>query len=112
MTLLATLCIEQGYYHSYTDVIVAEMVRSLPAEQQGRLYPLICGFNPVDRYALRHIQRVYAQYPQVWSGIGEILLRHDDLTAFTYGETARANHPALWPVYQFALFIAQGCCRL
>ena len=90
------------YYYGYTDVIVAEMVRSLPQDQQARLYPLICGFNPVDRYALRHIERLYAQYPDVWSGIGEILLRHDDLTAFTYGETARANHPALWPVYQFA----------
>ena len=90
------------YYYGYTDVTVAEMVRALPPEQQDRLYPLICGFNPVDRYALRHIERLYAQYPDVWSGIGEILLRHDDLTAFTYGETARANHPALWPVYQFA----------
>ena len=90
------------YYYSYTDVIVAEMVRSLPADQQDRLYPMICGFNPVDRYALRHIERLFAQYPDVWSGIGEILLRHDDLTAFTFGETARANHPALWPVYQFA----------
>ena len=90
------------YYYAYTDVIIAEMVRALPVEQQNRLYPLICGFNPVDRYALRHVERLYAQYPDVWSGIGEALLRHDDLTAFTYGETARANHPALWPIYQFA----------
>ena len=90
------------YYYGYTDVIVAEMVRSLPAEQQARLYPLICGFNPTDGYALRHIERLYAHYPDVWSGIGEILLRHDDLTAFTFGENARANHRALWPVYQFA----------
>jgi hypothetical protein len=90
------------YYYGYTDVLVAEMVRSLPPEQQERLYPMICGFNPVDRYALRHVERLYRQYPDVWSGIGEILLRHDDLTAFTYGETARANHPALWPIYQFA----------
>jgi hypothetical protein len=90
------------YYYGYTDVIVAELVRSLPPEQQARLYPLICGFNPVDGYALRHIERLYDQYPDVWSGIGEVLLRHDDLTAFTYGETARANHRALWPVYQFA----------
>ena len=90
------------YYYGYTDVLVAEMVRALPAQHQARLYPLICGFNPVDGYALRHIERLYAQYPEVWSGIGEVLLRHDDLTAFTYGETARANHRALWPVYQFA----------
>jgi hypothetical protein len=90
------------YYYGYTDVIVAEMVRALPAAQQARLYPMICGFNPTDRYALRHVERLYAQYPDVWSGIGELLLRHDDLTAFTFGETARANHPALYPIYDFA----------
>lgn len=90
------------YYYGYTDVIVAEMVRALPAEQQERLYPLMCGMNPVDRYGLRHVERLYAQYPDVWSGIGELLLRHDDLTVFTYGENARANHRALWPIYEFA----------
>ena len=90
------------YYYGYTDVIVAEMVRALPAAQQTGLYPLICGFNPVDKYAVRHVERLYKQYPEVWSGIGELLLRHDDLTAFTYGENARANHKALWPVYEFA----------
>jgi predicted TIM-barrel fold metal-dependent hydrolase len=90
------------YYYGYTDVLVAELVRSLPAEQQGRLYPLMCGFNPTDKYALRDVERLYAQYPEVWSGIGELLLRHDDLTALTYGDAARANHRALWPIYQFA----------
>jgi predicted TIM-barrel fold metal-dependent hydrolase len=62
----------------------------------------MCGLNPVDRYALRHVERLYAQYPDVWSGIGELLLRHDDLTVYTYGENARANHRALWPIYEFA----------
>ncbi|MDO8671885.1 MAG: amidohydrolase family protein, partial [Dehalococcoidia bacterium] len=90
------------YYYACTDVVVAEMVRSLPAEQQDRLLPLICGFNPTDRYAIRHIERMYAQYPDLWSGIGEVLLRHDDLTSLTYGEPPRANHRAMWPVYQFA----------
>jgi hypothetical protein len=90
------------YYYGYTDVIVAELVRSLPPDQQDRLYPLLCGFNPTDRFALRDVKRMYAQYPEVWSGIGEVLLRHDDLTALTYGEPARANHRALWPVYEFA----------
>lgn len=90
------------YYYCGTDILVAELVRSLPAEQQDRLYPLICGFNPTDRFGLRDIKRLYQMYPDVWSGIGELLLRHDDLTALTYGEPARANHRALWPVYEFA----------
>jgi len=90
------------YYYQYTDVLVAEMVRSLPPAAQDRLYPLMCGFNPTDRFALRDVERLYIQYPEVWSGIGELLLRHDDLTAMTCGESARANHRALWPIYEFA----------
>ena len=90
------------YYYAYTDVIVAEMVRSLPKEQRKRLFPLMCGLNPIDRYAIRDVKRLFEQYPDIWCGIGELLLRHDDLTALTYGETARANHRALWPVYEFA----------
>ena len=83
-------------------MVVAELVRALPGEQRKRLYPLMCGFNPTDKLCIRDVQRLYAQYPEVWSGIGELLLRHDDLTALTYGDVARANHRALWPVYEFA----------
>jgi len=90
------------YYYGYTDVLVAEMVRSLQEDQRGRLYPLLCGFNPTDKLAIRDVKRVYAMYPDTWSGIGELLLRHDDLTALTYGDAARANHRALWPIYEFA----------
>jgi len=90
------------YYYGYTDVIVAEVVRDLPADQQQRLYPLLCGFNPTDKSAIRDVERLYARYSDVWCGIGELLLRHDDLTALTYGDAARANHGALWPIYQFA----------
>ncbi|MBU0611691.1 MAG: amidohydrolase [Armatimonadetes bacterium] len=90
------------YPYALTDVLVAELVRSLPAEQRERFYPLMCGFNPVDKQALRDIHRMYELYPDVWAGIGEVLLRHDDLTALTYGEPPRANHRALWPIYEFA----------
>ena len=90
------------YYYGYTDVLVADLVQSLPPEQQQRLYPLMCGFNPTDKLAIRDVKRLYERYPDVWCGIGELLLRHDDLTALTYGETARANHRALWPIYEFA----------
>ena len=44
-----------------------------------------------------------AYFPDFWDGIGEIMARHDDLTALTYGETARANHVALDPIYRFAI---------
>ncbi|MBE3073099.1 MAG: amidohydrolase, partial [Acidobacteria bacterium] len=90
------------YYYGYTDVIVAEMVRALPAPGRERLFPLLCGFNPTDTLGIRHVERLFARYPDVWCGIGELLLRHDDLTALTYGDAARANHRALWPVYAFA----------
>jgi predicted TIM-barrel fold metal-dependent hydrolase len=33
-------------------------------------------------------------YPNFWQGIGEVFLRHDDLTALTYGETPRGTTAA------------------
>jgi len=90
------------YYYSATDFIVARRIMALPPEQQERLYPFICGFNPTDRNAVNHIRLMLEMYPGLWSGIGEILTRHDALSRLTYGETARADHPALDDVYKLA----------
>lgn len=90
------------YYYSLADVVVAEMCRSLPEQSRSRLYPLMCGFNPTDKHAVRDVERLDALYPGLWRGIGEVLLRHDDLTAMTFGEPARSNHRALWPIYEYA----------
>ncbi len=90
------------YYYAGTDHIVADFVRAAEAESRGRLCPLVGGFNPTDRYAIRHVERMFEMYPNLWHGIGEVLFRHDDLTALTYGEPARANHPAMDPIYEFA----------
>lgn len=56
----------------------------------------------MDKYAVRHVERLLARNPGLWCGIGELLLRHDDLTGLTVGETPRANHRALFPVYELA----------
>lgn len=90
------------YYYSATDAILAEAWRQLASEQRQRLFPFISGFNPTDRNAVDHVERMLALYPEVWAGIGEILTRHDDLTALTQGEVPRADHPALTRVYQLA----------
>jgi hypothetical protein len=65
--------------------------------QRGRVAPLICGFDPTDLLAADHVELMIARHDG-WRGIGEVLLRHDDLTELTYGENARAGHPALDPV--------------
>jgi len=90
------------YYYSATDDIVARAVLDLPADQQRRLAPFISGFNPTDMNAARHVEALIERYPGLWRGIGEVITRHDDLTALTSGETARANHPALMKVYRLA----------
>jgi len=90
------------YYYSATDDIVAGAVRDLPEDQRRRLAPFISGFNPTDMNAARHVQALIERYPGMWRGIGEVITRHDDLTALTAGETARANHPALMKVYRLA----------
>ena len=90
------------YYYSATDDIVAGAVRDLPEDQRRRLAPFISGFNPTDMNAARHVQALIERSPGLGRGIGEVITRHDDLTALTAGETARANHPALMKVYRLA----------
>ncbi len=90
------------YWYSLSDEIVARAVSSLPTSQRKRLHPFICGFNPTDKNAVQHVRRMLEWYPDLWEGIGEIVTRHDDLTALIYGEPARANHPALQPIYKLA----------
>jgi hypothetical protein len=82
------------YWYSATDFLVARAVLDLPKDQQARLHPFICGFNSADRNAVDHVERMLALYPNFWQGIGEIFLRHDDLTALTYGDTPRATSTA------------------
>jgi hypothetical protein len=90
------------YWYSATDVLVARQVQSLPPAQQKRFHPTICGFNGADQNAVEHIKRMIDWYPDFWQGIGEVMTRHDDLTALTYGEPARADNKALAAVFTFA----------
>ncbi len=92
----------RAYWYSATDMIVARAIQALPREQQGRFHPYLCGFNPTDRNAIDHVTRMLEWYPGFWQGIGEIFLRHDDLTSNTYGEAARADNAALDPIYDLA----------
>ncbi|MDD2901337.1 MAG: amidohydrolase family protein [Syntrophales bacterium] len=88
------------YYFASTDEIVASEYLKLSVEEQSMLAPTLCGFNPTDRLAIDYVEFMFNKYP-FWQGIGELLLRHDDLTALTEGEPARVNHPALYDVYAF-----------
>lgn len=91
-----------AYWFSATDVFIAEAVKKLPAEQRERFHPFLTGFNPVDKNADALIRQMLELYPGFWQGIGEVFTRHDDLTALTYGDTARANNEALARVYHLA----------
>ncbi len=90
------------YYYAFTDVIVAEAVKSLHKKQQDRIYPMICGFNPADKNGLDHIKRMVEMYPDLWVGIGEVFFRHDDLTRMTYGRNPTANCASMDKVYDYA----------
>lgn len=90
------------YWYSVTDVIVARAVMGLAPEQRRRFHPFIAGINGTDKNAVEHVQRMLDLYPGLWHGIGELFGHHDDLTALTYGEAPRANHPALDPVFRLA----------
>lgn len=87
------------YYYSGTDFIVAEELLAQPASTQERFFPFICGINGNDRFAADHIRQLLKLYPNFWCGIGELMSRHDDLTALTYGEPPHVDHPAFLDVF-------------
>lgn len=91
-----------AYWYSATDVYVAAAVQQLAPEQRRRLHPFLSGFNPVDKNAVSHIERMLELYPGLWQGIGEVFTRHDDLTALTSGDTPRANNEAMTRIYHLA----------
>ena len=90
------------YWYSATDALVARELLTLKPKERARFHPFICGFNGTDRNAVEHVKRMLEWYPGLWQGIGEVMARHDDLTALTYGETAHADSTALDPVYDLA----------
>ncbi|MDO5532296.1 amidohydrolase family protein [Sutterella sp.] len=90
------------YYFSATDYRMMLDYMQLPPEKQARFFPFVCGINPNDRYAARHIEQVLDDFPGVFMGIGEVMSRHDDLTALTYGEPPAADHKAFLSVYDLA----------
>jgi len=91
-----------AYWYSATDTYVAAAVQELPAAQRKRFHPFLTGFNPVDKNAVSHIERMLDLYPGLWQGIGEVFTRHDDLTALTSGDTPRANNEAMTRIYHLA----------
>jgi hypothetical protein len=90
------------YYYSFTDAVIAMAYRSLPADEQARLDPMITGFNPADMYAADHIRRVLTTFPGVFSGIGEFSIHKEFVSAKIAGETASLTNPALDRLLDFA----------
>jgi hypothetical protein len=90
----------RAIYYNATDELVAHSYQQLPEEKRRRIAPTLVGFDPTDLSSIEYVEYMFGKYP-FWRGVGEVLLRHDDLTNLTIGETARANHPAMDPIYDF-----------
>ncbi len=90
------------YYYSATDFLVAEELLAQPEHIRNRFYPFCCGFNGNDRFAADHVEQVLRLYPKFWRGIGELMSRHDDLTALTYGEAPHADGGGFLGIYDLA----------
>ena len=90
------------YYYSGTDYILAELLKQQPAKIRKRFYPFCCGINGNDRMAASQLRRLLEMFPDFWCGIGELMSRHDDLTALTYGEAPHVNHPAFLEIFDLA----------
>ena len=90
------------YHYSATDYLFLKHLQDAPADIQKRFIPMICGVNINDLMAEQYLRRIFDEFPGMVKGIGEIMSRHDDLTAYTYGEPPRADHPALMKIYDLA----------
>lgn len=90
------------YYYSATDHILANELLSAPEEIRKRFHPFCCGFECTDKYAAKQIELLLKMYPGFWCGIGELMSRHDDLTALTYGEGLHMDSPAFRMIYDLA----------
>lgn len=73
------------YYYSATDHLVLAAFQSASGPERNRFASLICGLNPTDKHGVRHVERMLER-SDVWRGVGEVLLRHDDLTNLTNEE--------------------------
>lgn len=98
------------YYYSGVDTTIACEYQRLDAESKKRFFPFIGGFNPCDKYAYKHIERMIKYFPNMWHGVGEVLFRHDDLTNLTYGEPPRSNHPAMDKVFELCAELEMPVC--
>lgn len=87
------------YYYSATDFLLAEDLLAQSDEIRRRFHPFCCGINGNDRFAADHIRQLLKVYPNFWEGIGELMSRHDDLTALTYGEPPHLDHPAFLEIF-------------
>jgi hypothetical protein len=105
------------FYFTLTDELLAQEYLNLNKSDQKRFAPLICGFNPTDVSSLDYLEFIYHKYP-IWKGIGELLLRHDELSILTTDELARVNHQALDKVFSFCAqknipaLIHHNCCSI
>lgn len=87
------------YYYSATDYMVAEELLCQEESVRERFLPFCCGVNCNDRFAADHIRQLLRLYPNFFVGIGEIMSRHDDLTALTYGEAPHVNSESFRRIY-------------
>jgi hypothetical protein len=90
------------YYYSFTDAFIAMQYRSLTKAEQGRLDPMITGFNPTDMYAADHIRRALLTFPGVFTGIGEFTIHKEFVAAKVAGGVASLTDPALDRIFDFA----------
>ena len=98
------------YYYNNTDNILANEIKILNKKSKDRFFPLVCGFNPMDVNAAEYIKYTFKNNPWVFSGIWEILYRHDDLTLMTYWNPPRMNTKASYEIFKLAAIYDLPIC--
>jgi amidohydrolase family protein len=87
------------YYNAVQDVLVAHKFLALPAEDRGRVDPLMSAFNLKDARAGEYIKKMVRIYPGVWSGFGEIIFKKQEVSEKISGGPPSLYSPSIDAIF-------------
>jgi len=90
------------YYNNISDLKIVNDYRQLQKDEQDRIFPLLCWFNPTDINSIEYIEYMFKNYSDVFIWIWEVFYRHDDLTFQTVGEFPKMNNKLTYKILEFS----------
>ena len=87
-----------------TDIRLRDaLLIALNQSEREHIHPFIAGVNPKDAFqSVTHIEKLLAEHPGFWAGIGEVFGRHDQLGSVIAGGEATAKDEGMARILELA----------